>query len=94
MKPRVRTGKKRSVSIAPSSTSVGATETISASVPTTLVRQVRERIGAREFSQFVTRSMERELIRQNRANFVADVERESGPLSPDEIEAARRLLRK
>jgi hypothetical protein len=54
---------------------------------------VRERIGSREFSQFVTRSMERELIRLNRVQFVDDVVRETGPLDRSAVEAARRLIR-
>jgi hypothetical protein len=69
------------------------TETISASVPSALVERVRARVGKREFSQFVTRSIERELIRLNRRQLVEDIVEASGPLDPAEVAAARRLLR-
>jgi hypothetical protein len=93
MKTKPRVPARRKAATLSAGIAEGPTETISASVPSSLVRLVRQRVGAREFSQFVTRSMERELTRLNRAQFVADVEQETGPLDPAEVEAARRLIR-
>lgn len=69
------------------------TETISASVPAALVRRVRARIQKREFSQFVTRSLERELVRLNRLQLIDEIVAKSGELDPTELAAARRLIR-
>lgn len=69
------------------------TETISASVPAALVQRVRARIGKREFSQFVTRSIERELVRLNRLQLVDEIVAKSGELDPTELAVARRLIR-
>jgi hypothetical protein len=69
-----------------------ATVTISASVPEHVVKVIRSQVGAREFSQFVTRSLERELVRMNRVKFIDHVVQHSGPLTPKEIARARRLL--
>ena len=73
--------------------SAGQTETISASVPAALVKRVRARIGKREFSQFVTRSIERELVRLNRLQLIDEIVAKSGELDPEELLAARRLIR-
>jgi hypothetical protein len=70
----------------------GQTMTVSASVPEILVQSVRKAIGSREFSMFVTRALERELLRLNRLRFVEETERVTGPLDPDEIEHARRAI--
>ena len=70
----------------------GQTVTVSASVPEVLVRSVREAIGTREFSLFVTRALERELLRLDRLRFVEETERVTGPIDPEEIEHARRAI--
>ena len=72
----------------------GPTETISATVPTVLVRNVRDRVGPREFSQFVTRAITRELVRLNREAFVADVVKATGPLDSKEVAAWRKVIAK
>ena len=69
------------------------TETISASVPAALVQRVRARVGKREFSQFVARSIERELVRLNRLQLVDEIVAKSGELDPAELSATRRLIR-
>jgi hypothetical protein len=94
MKPKLKNSGKRSIKTAPPPRQLDkGRQTIAASVPSSLVRRVREQIGPREFSQFVSRSMERELVRLNREQFVADFVREIGPLDQDAVEAARRLIR-
>jgi len=44
----------------------GRTVTVSASIPESLVVEVRDAVGSREFSQFVAQAMRRELLRMNR----------------------------
>ncbi|HTA39433.1 MAG TPA: hypothetical protein VK760_10165 [Candidatus Acidoferrales bacterium] len=70
----------------------GPTETISASVPVLLVERVREKIGRREFSQFVSRSIQRELVRLYRLEFVAAIEAKSGTLDEQALDDARRMI--
>jgi hypothetical protein len=70
----------------------GPTTTISATVPKTILEQVRESVGSRGLSAFVTKALRRELIRINRERYVAMVEAESGPLSEEELARARRIL--
>lgn len=72
---------------------IGQTETISASVPSALVERVRARVQKREFSQFVTRSIERELVRLNRLQLIDEIVAKSGELDAAELLAARRLIR-
>ena len=71
----------------------GATETIAASVPSALVKEVREHVGKGEFSRFVAQALRRELVRLNRAKFVADFEAEFGALDKKAVDRARRALR-
>jgi hypothetical protein len=70
----------------------GPTRTISASVPLSLINEVRERVGARGFSQFVSRAMARELARLNREKFLAEAIEHHGPLDAKAVAAARKLL--
>ncbi len=70
----------------------GPTETIAASIPRRLAQHLRKRIERGRFSQFVTRAITREAIRLNRLALVANVERATGPLDPEAVEAAERLL--
>jgi len=71
----------------------GVTETIAASVPTALVKEVRERVGKGEFSRFVARALRHELVRLNRAKFIADFEEQFGVLDKKVVDRARRAIR-
>jgi hypothetical protein len=71
----------------------GATETIAASVPSTLVKEVREHVAKGEFSRFVAQALRRELVRLNRAKFVADFESDFGALDKKAVDRARRAIR-
>jgi hypothetical protein len=70
----------------------GPTETISASIPSVLAAEVRSRVGKREFSEFVARSIAKELVDCNRAEYVAGVEQRTGPLDPELVAALERIL--
>jgi hypothetical protein len=65
---------------------------VSATIPARLAQEVRARSGPRAFSAFVTRAIERELVRLSRLAFVADVEERTGPLDPDLVTEWRRRL--
>jgi len=65
---------------------------ISATVPKNILLQVRGALGKRGLSAFVTKALRRELIRINRAKYVAMVESESGPLPEALLARARRIL--
>ncbi len=71
----------------------GVTETIAASVPSELGKEVRERVGKGEFSRFVARALRHELVRLNRAKFVADFEAEFGALNKKAVDRVRRAIR-
>lgn len=86
MKASVRSSKARTKA-------EGATETIAASVPSSLVKEVRERVGKGEFSRFIARAMQHELVRLNRSKFVADFEEKFGVLDQKAIDRARRAIR-
>ena len=68
-------------------------EVVSASVPRDIIIEVTKRVGKRGFSKFVTRSLERELQRENRRSFVAEGEALHGPVDPKAVARAERLLR-
>jgi predicted GTPase len=70
-----------------------ATETISASVPSDLVAGVRKLVGKRGFSQFVTRALKKEVLRQNRLAFLAEYEKHAGPVDQAEVERIRQFMR-
>ncbi len=70
----------------------GPTQTISATIPENILQQVRETVGRRGLSAFVTKALRRELIRMNRERYVAMVEAESGPLPEALLAEARRML--
>ena len=70
----------------------GATITISASVPEHLVELIRESVGKRGFSKFVTQSLKREILRLRRLEYVAEFEAEHGKISQDDLDWARRAL--
>jgi hypothetical protein len=70
----------------------GPRETIAASVPKKLVQAVREMVGARGFSQFVSDALARETIRRKREEFVRTMEAEDGPADPELVGRYRRLF--
>jgi hypothetical protein len=70
----------------------GPHETIAASVPKTMAKTVREMVGARGFSKFVTDALAREVARRNREELIAVMEAESGPADPELVVRYRRLL--
>jgi hypothetical protein len=70
-----------------------ALEVVSASVPRHIVVEVKNRVGKRGFSQFVTRSLERELQRENQRSFIAEAEAAVGPIDARSLARAERLLR-
>jgi hypothetical protein len=65
---------------------------VSATIPARLAQEVRARSGPRAFSAFVTRAIERELVRLSRLAFVTDVEERTGPLDADLVTEWRRRL--
>jgi hypothetical protein len=70
-----------------------ALEVVSASVPRHIIIEVKKRVGKRGFSQFVARSLERELQRENQRSFIAEAEATIGPIDTKAIARAERLLR-
>jgi hypothetical protein len=90
-----RSGEERNrpFSLLPEEFVRGSVAPISATIPARLLALVRSRVGAREFSQFVTRSMANELLRIYRQEYVANVEAELGPLDRAEVEKWRKRLR-
>jgi len=68
-------------------------EILSASVPQHILAEVRKRAPKGQVSQYVTRSLERELQRENRLAYIAEAEAIHGPVSAKELAKAVRLLR-
>lgn len=63
---------------------------LSVSIPGELAEAVRRRVGARGLSRFVARAMAHELEREQLGTFLADLERDLGPVSRTELSKARR----
>jgi post-segregation antitoxin (ccd killing protein) len=63
---------------------------LSVSVPSELAAAVRRRVGARGLSGFVARAMAHELEREQLRAFLAELERDLGPVSKTELSKARR----
>jgi hypothetical protein len=61
----------------------GPSKTIAASVPRSLTKAIRTKIGKRGFSRFVGQALARELVDQNRAAYLASFETEHGPIDPE-----------
>jgi len=61
----------------------GPADTIAASVPRSLTKAIRAKIGKRGFSRFVGQALARELVDQNRAAYLASFEKEHGPIDPE-----------
>jgi hypothetical protein len=80
-------------SLLPDALVSGPVAAISATIPSRLLQLVRSRVGTREFSQFVTRSMANELLRILRQEYIANVEAETGPIDRAEVEKWRKIFR-
>jgi hypothetical protein len=71
----------------------GATQTIAASVPVSIVIEVKKYTRKGGFSRFVTEALQHELRNRALAEIVEGVVAESGPLDAAEITAALNLIR-
>ncbi|MCL6736768.1 hypothetical protein [Streptomyces neyagawaensis] len=70
----------------------GPATRVSLSLPEGTAEAIRQRVGKREFSAFITEAVERELRGQILDEYLADYEKRKGPISPDEQERARRIF--
>jgi hypothetical protein len=70
----------------------GPATRVSLSLPEGTAEAIRERVGKREFSAFVTEAVERELRGQILDEYLADYERRKGPISEEEQERARQFF--
>ncbi|NJP42602.1 hypothetical protein [Actinacidiphila epipremni] len=73
-------------------TRAGNTENISVSMPAELVSELRSRTGRRGLSGYITEAVRHQLAMDGLAEIVAAHEEEHGPLTEQEVEAARREL--
>ena len=65
------------------------TEKLSATVPRGLAAQIRERAGRGNVSAYVTHALLRQLEHDRLGDLVAELERVHGPVTEDEVAAAR-----
>jgi hypothetical protein len=65
------------------------TEKLSATVPKGLAAQIRERAGRGNVSAYVTHALLRQLEHDRLGDLVAELEQVHGPVSDDEVAAAR-----
>jgi post-segregation antitoxin (ccd killing protein) len=65
------------------------TEKLSVTVPEGLAAQVRERAGRGNVSAYVTHALLRELEHDRLGDLVAELEQVHGPVTADELAAAR-----
>lgn len=70
----------------------GPSEIVSATVPKRLLTEVRSRVGRRGVSQFITRALAREIVRQNRERFIAELVDSHGPVDESLVNEWRALL--
>ncbi|MET9845206.1 hypothetical protein ACFZC6_23125 [Streptomyces ossamyceticus] len=70
----------------------GPATRVSLSLPEGTAEAIRQRVGKREFSAFITEAVERELRGQILDEYLAAYEQRKGPISPDEQERARRVF--
>ena len=66
------------------------TAIISVTILQELLRDVRETVGEGNLSAYVTRGLERQLRADRLAAFLAELDRELGPVPADELAAVRR----
>ena len=65
----------------------------SVSLPEDLAESVRTRVGRGGFSAYVAEALEQRVAMDKLREIVADFETENAPLSREEIDAARAVLR-
>jgi hypothetical protein len=70
----------------------GPATRVSLSLPEGTAEAIRQRVGKREFSAFITAAVERELRGRILDEYLADYERRQGPLSEREQERARQVF--
>jgi Arc/MetJ-type ribon-helix-helix transcriptional regulator len=70
----------------------GPATRVSLSLPEGTAEAIRQRVGKREFSAFITEAVERELRGQILDEYLADYEQRKGPISGEEQERARRVF--
>ena len=70
----------------------GPATRVSLSLPEGTAEAIRQRVGTREFSAFITTAVERELRGQILDEYLADYEARKGPISSPERERARRAF--
>jgi hypothetical protein len=70
----------------------GPATRVSLSLPEGTAEAIRQRVGRREFSAFITAAVERELRGQILDEYLAEYERRHGPVSPSEQERARQVF--
>ncbi|MGX9887006.1 hypothetical protein [Streptomyces sp. NPDC002276] len=70
----------------------GPATRVSLSLPEGTAEAIRQRVGKREFSAFITEAVERELRGRILDEYLADYEQRHGPVSEQEQEQARRVF--
>jgi len=63
---------------------------LSVSLPATLAKAVRRRVGSRGLSGFVARAVAHELERERLGSFLAELEQLHGPVSKSALASAKR----
>jgi hypothetical protein len=76
----------------PHSIGEGPATRVSLSLPAGTAEAIRQRVGKREFSAFITSAVERELRGQILDEYLADYERRQGPVSAQERDRARQVF--
>ena len=84
--------RKKSARTIPTANADDPMVNISATVPRRILEQVRERVGRRGLSAFISGSLERELKRIYLQEFIDEAIKVHGPLDEEEVERFRRLL--
>ncbi|WP_326582575.1 hypothetical protein OG250_27740 [Streptomyces sp. NBC_00487] len=70
----------------------GPATRVSLSLPEGTAEAIRQRVGKREFSAFITEAVERELRGQILDEYLADYKQRKGSISGEEQERARRVF--
>ena len=65
------------------------TAKLSVSVPTALAKAVRQKVGTRGLSGFVTRAMQHELEREQLSTFLTEMDQALGPVPTQTLALAR-----
>jgi hypothetical protein len=68
-----------------------AVSKVSLSIEEGVLAEARERAGRRELSAYVNEALQRQLQHDRLGELLAEMETESGPISPELLEEAREL---